>query len=382
MDSSAPETAKTDVPMFRENKLFQNVTADVLERLAPRPVAYEANDVIFREGDSAECLFLIDSGTVRISKAGRQGQQETLAYFQPGDFFGEMGLYGRTTRSARATAMGPVVLGCLDREAFEDVLRAAPLPLVENLLRESVSRLRETDTRYIQQVLEFERLSLVGTMVSTIIHDVRGPLSVVRMAAEMLSEDVEPDKREKYAGMVRRAVERVSDMTQEILDFSRGKTRLDVEFVRPTELIAELNEEVLKPLATTTAVRPAYAVAYDEPIAIDRSRFFRVLHNIIKNAAEAMPSGGALSITVEREGSSVHFRIADTGVGIPDDVLPHIFEPFVTHGKSGGTGLGMAIVRSVVEAHDGTIEVESTPGKGTCFTIALPLTGAALRDAE
>lgn len=339
--------------------------------MLPRPIHFEAGEIIFREGDLAECLFLIDSGSVRISKEGRGSQQETLKYFEAGDFFGEMGLYGHTTRSARATAVGPVVVGCLDRDVFEDLLHSTPVQLVENLLKESVSRLRDTDTHFIQEVLEAERLSLVGSMLSTIVHDIRGPLSIIRGAADLLSGDLPDSKRIKYTDMLRRGVDRIADMTQELLDYSRGTTHLNLESVSPKDLIGELEEEVLQSLVAS-GIQVHFAIGYDEPIPVDRRRFFRVLHNIVKNAAEAMPGGGTLTITVEQADETAVFQVRDTGVGIPPDVLPTIFEPFVTHGKAGGTGLGMAIVESVVVAHRGRIRVDSSPGEGTCFTIELP----------
>jgi signal transduction histidine kinase len=97
-----------------------------------------------------------------------------------------------------------------------------------------------------------------------------------------------------------------------------------------------------------------------------------VLCNLIKNAREAMPNGGILTITTDLVGNQVVIRISDTGIGIPAELLPKLFEPFVTHGKSHGTGLGMAIAKSVVTAHSGKISVSSVPGSGTTVDIRLP----------
>ncbi|HUE97400.1 MAG TPA: HAMP domain-containing sensor histidine kinase, partial [Longimicrobiaceae bacterium] len=191
-------------------------------------------------------------------------------------------------------------------------------------------------------------------------------------AADLLSGELDEMKRLKYAGLLRRGVDRITDMTQELLEYARGTTQLEFEKVSPRILIAELEEEVLRPL-TGAGIQVHFAIGFDDPIRVDRRRFFRVLHNIVKNAAEAMPQGGTITITVEAMDDRAVFRVADTGVGIPPEVLPTIFEPFVSHGKAGGTGLGMAIVHSVVEAHGGTILVESTPGEGTSFTIAIPI---------
>lgn len=358
---------------FRENKLFRGLPRHVLDEIAPTLRAFEPDEVIFREGDPAECLFLLASGTVRISKRGRGGRQETLAFFEAGDFFGEMGLYGQTTRSARATAVSSVTVGCLDKEPFERLLAASPAEVVTNLLTENVARLRDTDARLIREMLEAERLSLIGSMLSTIIHDIRSPLSIVRGAADLLAEGPGPEKRAKYTGMLRRSVDRIADMVQELLDYSRGTTKLRLERVPPRELVQELADEVFAGIPSDIILD--IRIGYDEPITMDRSRFFRVLQNIIKNAVEAMPDGGNLSLVLSADGPNARFEVSDEGRGIPRDLLPQIFEPFVTYGKSGGTGLGMAIAKSVVEAHQGSIRVESEEGKGTTFTIEIPLVG-------
>ena len=105
---------------------------------------------------------------------------------------------------------------------------------------------------------------------------------------------------------------------------------------------------------------------------MDSARFIRVLCNLIKNAREAMPGGGILTISTDLVDNQVVLRISDTGIGIPADLMPKLFEPFVTQGKSHGTGLGMAIAKSVVTAHDGKISVQSVQGNGTTVEIRLP----------
>ena len=108
---------------------------------------------------------------------------------------------------------------------------------------------------------------------------------------------------------------------------------------------------------------------------IDLHRMLRVFGNLIKNAREAMTTGknNRLRFTVRAQDSSLQFEVADTGHGIPAEILPKVFEPFMTHGKSGGTGLGLAISKAVVDAHGGSIAVESSEA-GTTFLVTLPLT--------
>jgi signal transduction histidine kinase len=370
-----PGVGLFDNGLFRTNKLFRGISPEIVDPFleAARPELFAPDSIIFREGDSAENLFLIGSGDVRISKMGRGGRHETLAFFKTDDFFGEMGLYDREVRSAHAAAVGPVMAGLLDRAGFEELLRAAPAEIVTNLLRESVVRLRQTDTHFIREILETERLSLVGSMASTIFHDMKQPLSAIRMAAGLLAEDLSPDRRARFAGKIDVAVIRIRDMAQEILDYSQGGiSELNLELISPAELIAEVDSEVLQGLSGSN-VNIRCSVDSASKVALDRGRFFRVLQNLVKNAVDAMPNGGDLTLDVREEEGSIVFRVSDTGVGIPEPILPTIFEPFVTFGKDGGTGLGLAIVKSVVEAHGGRILVESTVGKGTTFTIWLPL---------
>ena len=107
-------------------------------------------------------------------------------------------------------------------------------------------------------------------------------------------------------------------------------------------------------------------------IEVDENRFLRMLGNLAKNSIEAMPTGGTLTLDVEQRNEEVAIRIIDTGVGIPPELLPQIFEPFVTYGKTNGTGLGMAVVKSVVEAHGGKISITSKVGRGTTVEIRIP----------
>jgi signal transduction histidine kinase len=113
-------------------------------------------------------------------------------------------------------------------------------------------------------------------------------------------------------------------------------------------------------------------LAFDGPVLMDGDRFRRVIYNIAGNAADAMPAGGKLIIDVAQEPGRVVFTFVDNGPGIPDEIQETLFEPFVTHGKSHGTGLGMAIVKKIVEQHGGQITYDSKRGQGTKFVVKLP----------
>ena len=113
-------------------------------------------------------------------------------------------------------------------------------------------------------------------------------------------------------------------------------------------------------------------IRYEGDVEIDLARFNRMMSNLIKNSSEAMNGGGILTMTTDLVQNQVVIRMSDTGKGIPPELMPRLFEPFVTHGKSHGTGLGMAIAKSVVDAHGGKISVASIEGSGTTVDIRLP----------
>ena len=361
---------------FDTNRLFRDISGNLLEMASaiPEVASFEDEEVIFREGDLPDAMYLVASGAVRISTRGRGGQQETLSYVEPDNFFGEMALLDPEPRSAQATAAQRAVLGRIDQSRMDRLLTLAPREITANLTREIVRRLRSANVHLIQEMMDAERLSVIGSMTSGIVHDLKNPMGVITGVADLLAESSDP-ALVKYAGMLRRASDRVLTMVQELLDFSRGTAQLHLRSVTVGHLLAELDDQVLHRLPQS-GIHVEREVRYTGTLSLDTDRFIRVLLNLIKNAMEAMPSGGRLSLAVHADGDQAVFTVADTGHGIPEHILPKIFDPFVTHGKAQGTGLGMAIAKSIVEAHGGTIAVSSNPGHGTRFTIRLP------RDAD
>jgi signal transduction histidine kinase len=355
------------------NRLFTGLPSDIVSEFGADVdlFAYDEGDVIFSEGDRGDCLFLVCEGNVKISKLGRAGQQETLGFIQPGNFFGEMALIDGQPRSAQATsAAGRTVLGRVDNQIFDRILTRAPGSLHMNFVRSVVERLRNVNSTFIQELMRSERLSTVGSMANSIIHDMKNPMTVIRSCAELIQMRVADPHIQEFATLIDKAVDKMLDMTQELLDFARGESSLQMQRIPAAAVFTEMDSELrsLVP-AGVHLVREEDCRA---EITVDCGRFARVLLNLAKNAVEAMPKGGILWLTLRECAGKVIFRVADTGCGIPEDLLPTIFEPFVTRGKSTGTGLGLALVKSVVEAHQGTVSVQSTPGTGTVFEIRLP----------
>ncbi len=363
----------TDFEHFAGNRLFEGIRPELLEEVAHelRVVRLNEGEVIFREGDPGDSLYLIGEGSVQISKRGRGGNQETLAFIQSGNFFGEMALLDGKPRSAMATAAESTVLGTVTEETFQHILELAPNRLHMNFLRSVSERLREVNSHFITEVMRAERLSLVGSMANSIIHDLKNPICIVRSCSDLIANQTDDPRLRQLTGMLNKAVDGMTAMTQELLDYARGSTALKKESISIWRLLDELNEQALQ-LLPGQNVQFVKHLRYDGVIEIDLARFTRVLCNLIKNAREAMIGGGILTLTTDLIAEEVLLRLSDTGCGIPADLLPKIFEPFVSHGKTHGTGLGMAIAKSIVEAHGGTIEVSSKPGSGTAVEIRLP----------
>ena len=355
-----------------QNRLFAGIAPALITGLGTDVdlMHYASDDVIFNEGEPGDCLFLVVSGNVRISKMGRGGKQETLGLIAPGNFFVEMALIDGQPRSAQATAAEPTVLGKIDSASFARILDNAPRDLHMNFLRSVVERLRGINSHFITELMRSERLSLVGTMANSIIHDLKNPIQAIQSCSELIAmRSSNPDIVE-FTDIMLKAVGQMTDMAQELLDFARGQTSLQKQPHAPKSVFAEFDSLLVRMLPANVHI--LREVHYSDEISVDFGRFVRVLLNIAKNAIEAMPSGGVLRISLRQTGANAIFSIADTGTGIPADLMAKIFEPFVTYGKSKGTGLGMAIAKSVIESHDGNIAIRSKIGIGTTVEISVP----------
>ncbi len=354
------------------SRLFEGVGPEHLEEIGAKIdlVQLEAGDLLFREGDHGDCFYIVCEGSVCISKLGRAGKQETLRYMRPRDFFGEMALIDGQPRSAQALAVEPTLLGRIDRESFDRILAIAPRQLHVNFLRSVVERLREINAQFITELMRNERLALVGSMANTIIHDLKNPISIIQSCAEILRMKVKDPAVTKFTRMIDRASSSMLDMTQEILDFARGESSLHLQRSPVSAVLDEIDLQLEHTVPENiTLIRD---VDIQADIIVDVGRFARLILNLIKNALEAMPDGGVLRFAVLKRNQRIVFRVSDTGCGIPEELQNQVFEPFVTFGKSKGTGLGMAIVKSVTEAHGGSVTLHSEVGVGTELEVSLP----------
>ena len=228
------------------------------------------------------------------------------------------------------------------------------------------------NVRLAQEMVQNERLSAVGRMASVIIHDIKNPMGTLRVYAQVMKKKSGNEEANKLADEMIRQVDRFVNMTQEILDFTRGVSASnfqDMEFKTVMDDVLSFIEKDLEKNNVKLVKNPNF----EGIVTMDQDKIVRVFYNIASNARDAMPQGGMLTLTTALDGDYVRIDFKDTGTGMPDEVKKKIFEPFMTYGKKHGTGLGMAIVKKVIDDHHGTIDIESEMGHGTTITIRFPV---------
>ena len=294
---------------------------------------------------------------------------------------GSVGLPSALPAGTRAVSVahGGTLLGWIFLEGGPQ-----PSPEAEGLLAILAGQAAATlrNIQLLEERLESERLSTIGRMISTIVHDFRNPMTAIRGYAAMIEEmDLGPDRRRQCAHLVVEETDRLNGMIDEILEFTRGgPTRLRRQSVSLEELVAKL-QRVLEPDLQSRGIRFAQDLAYAGAVTVDVDRMLRAMINIASNALDAMESGGTFLVRSRERNAHVEIDLADDGRGIPEELQARIYEPFFTHGKPRGIGLGMSITRKVVEEHGGQIRIDSEVGRGTTFTVSLP-TDAAARPAS
>lgn len=226
-----------------------------------------------------------------------------------------------------------------------------------------------------QQMIQNERLSAVGRMASTIIHDIKNPMGTLRVYAQVVKKQSGNEEVGKLADEMIRQVDRFVNMAQEILDFSKGVSSTNFEEVEFNDTMEGVLAFIERDLAKRN-VKIEKDFHFTGKVKLDQDKMMRVFYNIAGNAADAMPNGGSLVVKTSPADGAVMIEFIDTGTGMPPEIRAKVFEPFVTYGKKHGTGLGMAIVKKIIDDHKGRIEIDSEMGKGTTVRLFIPLVQA------
>lgn len=335
---------------------------------------FKQGDVVFAEGTAADAVYVVDRGEVEISAAPDRGGQRVVTRLGPGQSFGEMAVVEDKPRSASVAAAVDCVLLKLPRQHFLALMEQHPV-LCRSLSRQISRRLRDFTQQYIHEALETERLALLGKFARAIVHDIKNPLNIIGVSAQLLGEDDTPaDMRSDCCKRIRRQVDRVTEMVSEILDF----TQPDRQAFVPAEVdfASFIRDVVEEETAGLTPRRASVRWEGNPPsvvLLLHPKRLRRVFSNLLLNAAEAMENGGGtIRLRFQADDAGVTTEVHDSGPGIAPEVAGHLFDAFVSHGKPQGTGLGLAIARRIVADHKGRISAANHPEGGAVFTVWLP----------
>jgi signal transduction histidine kinase len=229
-----------------------------------------------------------------------------------------------------------------------------------------------------QQAKEARRLAELGTLAGGLAHEIKNPLSTVQLNLQILSEDIDP-AAPNHERIVNRltTINRETTRLREILDdFLRYAGRMELS-LQPTDLARTLEDlaDFFAPQAALAKVKLRLnPLATAQPIMLeaDPRLLKQTLLNLMLNAVQAMPDGGELILSARADGRYAMIEVTDTGTGMTPEITANIFDAYFTT-KRGGTGLGLAMAKRVVQAHQGTMGVDSEPGKGSRFWLKLPL---------
>jgi len=256
----------------------------------------------------------------------------------------------RLIRRRMPLPAGPPTRGAPEFEALRQALRELATAL-------DAARERE---------LEAERLRAFREVARRVAHEIKNPLTAMRIAVDQLGRTAErSDGRTMAVDVLEAETQRLNQLAKEFAEFGRlpegPKSEVDL-----VDLLMDLGRSAVPPeveVSVRANGEPCKLLGHYDPLR-------RAFANLLRNAAEAMGGRGSIEIAVSRDGNGLAVTIADHGAGIPDDLRQRVFEPYFTT-KSDGTGLGLALVRQTIEAHNGSITVAETPGGGATFSIVL-----------
>jgi signal transduction histidine kinase len=354
--------------------LFRNLNPTELQalRLITQIKHVATGQDIFLEGAAGDGVYFVKSGLIEIS-AG-QSERHVFSRLGPGEVFGEMSVIEHRPRSANASAAQASEVYFLPRGEMLSFIQRSPA-LAFALLQQISHRLREFNQLHLREMVQAESLSVIGKFAQGIVHDLKNPLSIISLSAEMFNmPSISPEIRAKSQLRIRKQVERVNDMVSDILIFTDNKKKNAA--VRTADYRAFVLD-LLGDLRSEAELKSAQIEMQNEPppvlVQFDPRRLSRVFFNLIGNATDVMLNGGKIFLRFQFQEKVIITEIEDSGPGIAPEIAEQLFQPFATHGKSHGTGLGLSICKKIVEDHGGNIAVRSEPGRGAIFTFTLPL---------
>jgi PAS domain S-box-containing protein len=248
-----------------------------------------------------------------------------------------------------------------DRETFERLVNERTAELVE----------------MHRELQKARHLSDIGMLASTVAHELRNPLGVIRTALYNIERKKQGDALDRHVRTIAKKIEESNQIINNLLMYARIKPPA-YETVRVTDLLRESIDSARSRTDRSVTFREESGAVEGVTATLDPYQMAEVLGNILTNAVQAIPAEreGTVTVSARTANGSLLIRVSDTGTGIPPESLPHVFEPFFTS-KSKGTGLGLSLCRELVSLHNGSIDIESELGAGTTVSVTLPLSNAA-----
>jgi len=266
-----------------------------------------------------------------------------------------------------------IVRDIIERKRMEEKLKQYTEHL-EEMVEERTRELKEAQ----QRLLKTERMAAIGATAAMVGHDLRNPLQVIantlylakQKLESMPSRLAEKQSLKELCGGIKEQVEYMDKIVSDLQDYARPLKPEPIE----TSLYRLFND-TLSTINVPETIHVSLVIKKDFPrLMVDPILMKRVFVNLVTNALQAMPDGGKLTIRASKTGGAASISIQDTGVGIPEENIPKLFQPLFTT-KSKGTGFGLPVCKRIVEAHNGSITVKSKVGGGSTFTVRIPLTG-------
>jgi signal transduction histidine kinase len=350
---------------------------------------YPPSVILCHENEVEDTFYLILEGQVEVTKVINNTDVRVLKSLGAGDFFGEMALIHNSPRAATVTTVTSLVALEIHKDAFDNVLRNSPSVSLA-MVREISRRLRENDKMAIDDLRlraselaeAYQKLAEMEAarreFLTNIAHQLRTPLMAAGGFLQMLQKETFPvEKIPQTIETVTRNVQQITSLVNDILFVQ--EMELIIEKFEPVDMVSLANSiiERYKNVIQTRNLRinvtpdPFLPSALGDSISLERA-----LTSLLDNAIKFSPENAEVEIRLRSKGDHVVISIRDQGIGIPAENLPYIFNRFYHTDKAGaqlfeGLGIGLAITKQVIEQHEGKLEVESIPGKGSTFTMWL-----------
>jgi len=372
-------------------RAFPGIRPDEIEELIANSQvrSYVPGAVLCRENEVEDRFYMILEGEVEVTKNINNIDSRLLKTLSPGDFFGEMALIHNAPRAATVTAKTELTTLELDKSAFDRVLHKstsiamAMVSEISNRLRQNDQlavddlRMRASELAEAYQKLAEQELAR-REFLTNIAHELRSPLMVASGNLQILQKGIL--KGEQLAAgidTVTRNVQQIVTLVNDILFLQ------EMDLVLPDFQAVNMNDVAYIVVGKYAASAHDHGVSLRltpnpnlPPVSGDAKSLERALMALVDNAIKFSPRGGDVKINLSVNGEKVLVAVEDRGIGITKENLPRIFDRFYHLERSGddlfgGIGLGLAITRQVIEQHQGSLDVVSTPGKGSTFTLTL-----------